>query len=331
MSLMRAFLEVIDGPGKGRRIALRDGQTFFVGRTRDGTDIDFPDNKTMSSVHFSARLANSHCEITDQKSANGTWWQDRRINEALLHAGDEIRAGRAIFRFVVHGEEMPLMPDTPVEQFNPYNGNITHPEMPVPVLPPPPPPAINPLLKTGLEISLAGGLAGVELSEQFETGLVEEMPVPQFVELLASRELFLDALKVVANSLTKRTAVDWACRCVRAGSGDQLSPGDEAAVAAAEAWVRNPEENERRQAQATAEALEHKTPASWAATAAFWSSGSLGPPTAPVVPPAPHLTAHAAAGAAMLTAVARNPDKAPEKYRLFLQLATELMSPQPRA
>ena len=65
--------------------------------------------------------------------------------------------------------------------------------------------------------------------------------------------------------------------------------------------------------------------------AAFWSSGSMGPSTAPVVPPAPHLTAHAAAGAVMLAAVARHPEKAPEKYVEFLRIGKELMNDQTRA
>jgi hypothetical protein len=59
--------------------------------------------------------------------------------------------------------------------------------------------------------------------------------------------------------------------------------------------------------------------------AAFFSSGSLGPPTAPIVPPAPHLTSHAAAGAAMLAAVARQPEKASQRYQAFLQLAKDHM------
>jgi hypothetical protein len=168
------------------------------------------------------------------------------------------------------------------------------------------------------------------VSDAVEAVLIEDMPLPQFVEHLASRELFLDALKVVAHSLTKRSAVDWGARCVRAVLGDQLSPADEACLAAADAWVQNPAEEQRRRAQAAAEAADHKTPASWVAMAAFWSSGSLAPPAAPIVPPGEQLTAHAASGAVMLAAVARQPEKANDKYRQFLQLAAEIMNPPPK-
>ena len=161
--------------------------------------------------------------------------------------------------------------------------------------------------------------------------LVDDMPVPQFIELLASREQFLDALRVVAHSLTKRSAVDWACRCVRTAAGDDLNPVDDAAVKAAEAWVADPDESHRRKAEAAAAAAEHKSAASWTAMAAFWSAGSMGPPTAPAVPPAAHLTAHAAAGAVMLAAVAKQPEKAAEKYAQFLDIGKQIMGDASRA
>src|SRR5262245_58253842 len=98
MSLTRAYLEVIDGPGKGRRIVLREDQEKRVGRANTA-DVSFPDNATMSSVHFSVRWFSGHCELKDLNSANGTWLHGRRIDQALLHAGDELRAGKSVFRF----------------------------------------------------------------------------------------------------------------------------------------------------------------------------------------------------------------------------------------
>jgi hypothetical protein len=165
-----------------------------------------------------------------------------------------------------------------------------------------------------------------QISDESKAMLVDDLPVPQFIDLLSSREQFLDALRVVAHSLAKRSAVDWACRCVRSAVGEDLNATDGDAIQAAEAWVAEPGEERRRRAHAAAEAAEHKTAASWAAMAAFWSSGSMGPASAPVVPPAAHLTAHAAAGAAMLAAVARQPEKAPEKYRKFLDIGREIMA-----
>jgi hypothetical protein len=69
---------------------------------------------------------------------------------------------------------------------------------------------------------------------------------------------------------------------------------------------------------AAAEAAGFRTPASWAAVAAFWSEGSLAPPDVPAVPPGDSLSAQAVTGAVMLAAVWSEPEKAPEKYATFL-------------
>jgi hypothetical protein len=331
MSLTRAFLEVIDGPGKGRRIVLREGQMRYVGRTGEADD-SFPDNKTMSAVHFSARWFGSHCEIKDLNSANKTWLHEKPIVEALLHSGEEVRAGKAIFRFVLHGREgEPSGNGDTAHTTHVPRGPVGHETVPeIPVAEIEKTVSHDPVLANGLAIATAGGLRKSKISEGIDAALVVDMPLPQFVEHLASRDLFIDSIKVVAHALTRRSAVYWAARCVRAAHGDQLSPADEACLVAADAWVQNPAEEQRRQAQAAAEAADHKTPASWVAMAAFWSSGSLAPPTAPVVPPGEQLTAHAASGAVMLAAVARQPEKANEKYRQFLQFAAEIMNPPPK-
>lgn len=322
MSLMRAYLEIVDGPGQGRRIPLRDGQVRYVGRTSQADD-SCPENATMSSVHFSVRWYAGQCELKDLNSANGTWRNGKKITESLLSPGDEFKAGRASFRLLVDDGSETRTGETREET---VRGDTN-----VEGLPPVPAvtglPAADPLLTVGLAVMTAAALpAEAQLSDESKAMLVDDMPVQQYVELLASREQYLDALRVVGHSLAKRTAVDWSCRCVRVASGGDLSPVEDAAVAAAEAWVAEPSEDRRRRAQAAAETAEHKSAAAWTAMAAFWTSGSMGPPTAPVVPPAPHLAAHAAVSATMLAAVARQPEKAPEKYHLFLQLGRELMN-----
>src|SRR5688572_23984805 len=100
MSLTRAFLEIVDGPGRGRRVILRDGQVYHLGRT-DQSDVSCPENQQMSSVHFSARWFGGQCEIKDLASANGTFARGKRIKEASLQPGEEVRAGKATFRLMV--------------------------------------------------------------------------------------------------------------------------------------------------------------------------------------------------------------------------------------
>jgi len=327
MSLTRAFLEIVEGPGLGRRILLRDGQVRYVGRTNQADD-SCPENPTMSSVHFSVRWFAGQCELKDLNSANGTWRHGKKVTEALLGPGDEIKAGKATFRLLVDdgsGERT-------AEQTQERVKGDTHVESLLRPTPADLPAGPDPILATGLAVASAAALpVEAQLGDAAKAMLVDDMPAPQYVELLASREQYLDALRVVAHSLAKRSAVAWSCRCVRSASGEDLSPLDEAALKAAEEWAAEPSEDRRRQAEKAAEAAEHRTPAAWAATAAFWSSGSMGPTTAPVVPPAPHLTAHAAVGAVMLAAVARQPEKAPERYEQFLKLGKEMMIEGERA
>jgi len=321
MSLTRAFLEIVDGPGRGRRVILRDGQVYHVGRT-DQSDVSCPENQQMSSVHFSARWFGGQCEIKDLASANGTFRGGKRIKEATLQPGEEVKAGKATFRLLVEdgfGNRVGEVTDTRVDLPQTAVLPATTAQGAAAAAP-------APELATGLAIPTAAAAAQLFPIEPANKELLaEDMPVPQFVELLASREQFLDAVRLVAHAMAKRSAVAWACRCVRVVSGEDLSPVETAAMDAAEAWVADPTEERRRQAGVAAEAAK-QAPAGWAAMAAFWSGGSMAPPHAPVVPPGPTLTAHAAGGAIMLAAVARHPEKAPEKYAKFLELGRELMS-----
>lgn len=328
MPLIRAFLEIVEGPDQGRRIPLRDGQTLYVGRT-DQADISCPSNATMSSVHFSARWFNGQCEIKDLNSANGTWRGGAKVREAFLRPGEEIRAGKATFRLVVEDETGVVGAGMPPAESAPSSASAegTQTKVEAPATAAPAPAAVQPHLQRGAAVLQTDALPqAVPLSEAARGLLAEPMPVPASVDLLASREQFLDALRVVAYALTKRSAVEWALRCVRLAAGEDLGPLDREALDAAQVWVEQPEEPQRRRCEAAAAAAEYQTPAAWVAAAAFWSGGSLAPPNVPVVPPAEHLTAHAACGAVMLAAVARQPEKAPQRYAQFLQVGKELLA-----
>jgi hypothetical protein len=326
MSLTRAFLEIVDGPGRGRRVILRDGQVYHLGRT-DQSDVSCPENQQMSSVHFSARWFGGQCEIKDLASANGTFARGKRIKEASLQPGEEVRAGKATFRLMVEdgfGSQPSQFNETQDSSLDLSGMPPAAPGASAAILPAAPTPP--PEQARGLAIPMAAAATGLFPMEAANKELLaQDMPVPQFVELLASHEQYLDALRLIAHALAKRSSVEWACRCVRLVSGDDLSPVEAAAIKAAEDWIADPSEERRRQAGSAADAAK-QVPAGWAAMAAFWSGGSMAPPHAPVVPPGPTLTAHAAGGAVMLAAVARHPEKAPEKYAKFLEIGRELMA-----
>jgi hypothetical protein len=135
--------------------------------------------------------------------------------------------------------------------------------------------------------------------------------------------MMADAARFMAHALPKREAVWWACMCARA-TEPEAPPPDAAALVAAEAWVRKPEEEFRRAAMAKAEAAGFRSPEAWAAVGAFWSGGSMAPPGQPIVPPADHLTGVAVAGAVSLAAVRRAPEKAEATLRRFIESGLDI-------
>jgi hypothetical protein len=149
----------------------------------------------------------------------------------------------------------------------------------------------------------------------------EAAPAP-YLEALCGAKLFADAAAFLAAALPKREAVWWACCCLRAAL--TISPKSAVSLAAAEKWVIDPVEANRRAAMTAAEQTGFDDPAGLAALAAFWSGGSLAPEKFEPVPPPDHLTARGVAGAIMLAGVAEQPEKAPEKYLAFLDIGREI-------
>lgn len=169
--------------------------------------------------------------------------------------------------------------------------------------------------------------AAAEISEDAVAVLAEspaEPPQRAFVAALVERELFLDAVAFLAHALPRREAVWWAWVCARKASGQTPPPKIQAALDATERWIVQPTEDNRRQAMQYAELADFGTPAGCAALGAFLTSGSLAPATAPVVPPGEFMTAKAVTGSVILAAVAKEPDKAPEKFQEYVRLALEV-------
>ncbi len=163
-----------------------------------------------------------------------------------------------------------------------------------------------------------------ELAEE-AMGLVRpELHPLDFVALLMEKALYPDAVRFIAHALPKREAVWWGWVCARRGSGENPPPKIKAALDATERWIAQPNEENRRLAMAAAQQAELGTAAGCSGLAAFFSGGSLAPPEAPAVPPGEFLTAKAVSGAVIFAAVAREPDKAPEKFRSFVAQGVEV-------
>jgi len=163
-----------------------------------------------------------------------------------------------------------------------------------------------------------------ELGEEAMALLRPDLHPLEFVALLMEKALFPDAVRFVAHALPKREAVWWGWVCARRAAGENPPPKIKAALDATERWIAQPNEDNRRLAMAAAEKAELGTAAGCAGLAAFFSGGSLAPPDAPPVPPGEFLAAKAVAGAVIFAAVAKEPEKAPEKFRSFVAQGVEV-------
>jgi hypothetical protein len=152
----------------------------------------------------------------------------------------------------------------------------------------------------------------------------ETASAPDFLQKLIAAGKLSEAVLFLAYALPKREAVWWACLCARAAGRAGASPPIEAALEAAEAWVYKPTDDNRRTCMTSAQATKFDAPGVWAAVAAFWSGGSMGPRDHAPIVPAPHLTGVAVVGAVTLAAVQTDPQLADQKRRRYIEMAIDI-------
>ncbi|HKW98171.1 MAG TPA: hypothetical protein VJN43_10585 [Bryobacteraceae bacterium] len=179
-----------------------------------------------------------------------------------------------------------------------------------------------------IDLTLSGaipeGCTVFEPGEQAKGLLRNGITGQQYVDRLLEQKLFPDAVRFLACLLPKRQAVFWACQCAKRFYGGNPPPEKAAALAAAQKWIADPNDENRRAAMPAAQAAGLDNPAGCAALGAFFSGGSLGPPNVQPVPPGEFLTAKAVTGAVVLSIVSKEPEKAPEKFRAALAEALEI-------
>jgi len=165
-----------------------------------------------------------------------------------------------------------------------------------------------------------------KLGEEAKALLKDGHTPQKFLELLIGKELFQDAIRFVAFALPKREAVGWGCLCVRHSLGTENASKISQTQVAAEGWVANPADGTRCAAKDAADKEGFESPSALLAVAAFFSGGSVVQPGLQPVAPPDQMTPQLVAGAVMISAVKNQPEKAAEKYRVFLQKGTALMT-----
>ena len=119
-----------------------------------------------------------------------------------------------------------------------------------------------------------------EALQNIGTEPTDEAPIA-FLERLAGEGRVEHAAGVCAYLLPRREAVWWGCLSARTLLGDNLQ-SKSIALQAAEAWVHQPTEENRRTALEIGTAADTNASLTWLALAAGWSSGTFGPTPFPV-------------------------------------------------
>lgn len=110
---MRLVLEIVDGPGQGRRKGIRPPCKLVVGRSLDA-DISVADDPLMSANHFQLDCQLERCMLHDLDSTNGTLVNDQPLSgPVVLHDGDTVLAGRCRFRVTISQPVVPTTEDVP--------------------------------------------------------------------------------------------------------------------------------------------------------------------------------------------------------------------------
>lgn len=162
------------------------------------------------------------------------------------------------------------------------------------------------------------------LSETANKLLTPELTADQFLRVLIEKKQYVDAVRVLSYALPKEKAIAWASLCARQFSAANPSDVSRAALEAVDKWMSEQSEENRRAAMKVAERAEFGTPAGSAALAVFFSGGSIAPPEAPFTAPEPNMLPSSVFNAVMVAVLSKEPDKAEEKYNLFLAKGQEL-------
>ncbi len=165
-----------------------------------------------------------------------------------------------------------------------------------------------------------------KVSDEAKALLTDESATKEFIALLVEKELFKDALRMMAFLLPKREAIGWGCLCLRhVLAAEKDKPLPEVQLAA-ERWVAAPNDDNRWAAKQLADKEKPQTASGLLAKAAFFAGPSIVAPNLKPVPPPDQLTSEFVANAVFIAGVAKEPEKAKEKYQVFMQKSAALMA-----
>lgn len=144
--------------------------------------------------------------------------------------------------------------------------------------------------------------------------MAAEYPKPsEFISALQQENMSVDAVQALARSMPKDKAAEWASESAKmAGEQTGLSPEEQNALEATDAWIANPDAANSAAAAGAAANLPAESPAGWAANGAAFADGVEVPEEATIPEAGDDLTSHFSASSVMLSAAKMSPEGIPE-------------------
>jgi hypothetical protein len=293
--------------GAPRQVQLRTGQVLKVGKS-GWADFSIGGDPTLEDEHFEVVCAADGCHVRVLGPSAAVFINGHATPRGTVFDGDEIRAGKTLFRVIIQGGPVRPLPE---QSQNEPQASVT---------------AANTaaVAATAAALSLAGICAYLEFGADIKA-LANTTPTADLlINKLVADEKFQDAIKLRAFLLEKRQAVWWGCYCCREELDGQLPNEQVEAVDAAALWVEDPSESNRRAAETKAAELNYSGPGATLGLSAFWSNGSLAPEGSPDVDPDERLTAQGVTAALITAAYLGDPTKAPDRFRTFLERGKDI-------
>ncbi len=150
------------------------------------------------------------------------------------------------------------------------------------------------------------------------------MTPSEVIEKLLEAELYNDLTQFLCHALPVREVIWFVCIALELRN-KEWSPQQQAAIAIAKKWVKDPDEASRRIAEKHVNALGHDNAPGWLAQAVFWNgSGSMTDPGEAVVLPPENLYAKASAGAINMASIMPEWDGSEDYYKTVIAMGLDL-------
>ena len=166
-----------------------------------------------------------------------------------------------------------------------------------------------------------------ELSQKIRAKPSEQSPL-EFLRSLVATGKIEDAVTFCSFLLPRREAVWWACRSARAPSG-HIAEDRATALLAAEAWVKQPDDEHRQAALELGTKGHFDDPLTWVALAAGWAGGFLISGPHHSIPMPQYMTARATRTAILISALSVKWDQRPAYLQACVADGTRLAEEGP--